>query len=109
MVSAEKHEERRKHERLPLMMEARALFGDATLGAVIFDISLGGAKIRLTETELRPQDIGEPIALDIPQAGRMDGEIIWIDDEYVGIKFEDGQKTMLNLILLAIPGGPGSI
>ncbi len=109
MVEAEKFTERRQHERLPLMMPAETLFEGATLDTVILDISLGGAKIRLTDAELHPTDIAKAIVLDIPKAGTMEGEVIWIDDEYVGIKFDDGQKTMLNLVLYAIPGGPGSI
>ncbi len=105
MVVTEKFSERREQQRMPLMVPVEILFGDATLDAVIFDISLDGAKVRMTDAGLHPEnDITKPIALNVSEAGRVDGEVIWIDDEYVGIEFDDGQKTMLNLVLQATSG-----
>ena len=105
MTLAEGFTERRQFERFPLLKEAEALVDGTTLGAVIFDITLDGAKIRLTDSELHPEnDIAKPISLIIPDAGILEGRVIWTDDEYVGIRFDENQKTMLNLVLEGISG-----
>ena len=33
------------------------------------------------------------------QFGDFDGEIVWTDDEYIGIKFHDSHKIVVKLVL----------
>ncbi len=97
--------ERRRHERYPLMMEAGALIGGEALGAVIIDLSAGGAKLRLRETEdHRSYDPADAIVLHIPKFGGFEGRVVWKDDDYVGIMFNEDHKTLVNLILDSIRG-----
>ena len=92
--------ERRRHERYPLMMEAGALIGGEALGAVIIDLSAGGAKLRLRGAEdRRSHDAADSIVLHIPKFGGVEGRVVWRDDDYVGILFDENHKALVNLIL----------
>ena len=67
---------------------------------MIFDISAGGAKVRLKETEISPKkDRIETIVLYIPDFGGFEGKIVWTDDQYVGIQFRETHKTMVKLVI----------
>lgn len=92
--------ERRKHERFPALLEATVTVDSDVINCMIFDISAGGAKLQLKGTQGHFED-GQVklIQLNIPGFGDFDGEIIWTDDEYIGIKFHENHKTMVMLVL----------
>ncbi len=91
--------ERRQHERYPLMLEAAVTIGSETFAAVIFDISAGGAKVQLKEAGNAAENaMPKTVVLDIPEYGDYEGDIIWIDDDYIGINFHENHKTMVKLI-----------
>ena len=92
--------ERRRHERYPLMMEAGVLIGGEALGAEIINLSAGGAKLRLRKIEEHLScDPADSIILHIPNFGGFEGKVIWKDDDYVGLMFNEDHKTLVNLIL----------
>lgn len=92
--------ERRKFERFPVLLEAAVLVDGDVIHCVIFDISASGAKLQLKGTEVHLEDDQvNLIKLKIPGFGDFDGEIIWTDDEYIGIKFHEKHKTMVKLVL----------
>ena len=100
MTEAPDFAEKRQFERYPLMLESKVSVGQTVLDCVIFDISAGGAKIRLKGSEIRPKnDQIESIVLHIPGFGEFEGRIVWTDDEYVGIQFRESHKTMVNLVI----------
>ena len=100
MTEARDFVERRQFERYPLMLESTVSVGREVIDCVIFDISAGGAKVRLMGTEIHPdKDQIVTIVLDIPGFGGFEGKIIWTDDEYVGIQFSETHKTMVKLVL----------
>lgn len=107
MIRAEKVVERRRHERLPLMLDAEVFVGDDVIGCVVFDLSPGGAKVRLTRNGIPAEDAPpEDLVLHIPPFGGFEGEISWRDDEYIGIQFFDAHKTMVKLIVEKATGKP---
>ena len=92
--------ERRKSERFPVLLEAAVSVDSDVINCVIFDISAGGAKLQLKGAEVHFEDDQvKHIKLNIPGFGDFDGEIIWTDDEYIGIKFHENHKTMVKLVL----------
>ena len=93
MTDAEDFKERRQFERYPLLLEAEASLGGEDLECTIFDVSAGGAKIRLK------QDLFKHVVLTIPPFGEFEGEVVWKDDEYVGIKFHEDHEKMMEVIL----------
>ena len=73
--------------------------GGDTFAAVIFDISGGGAKLQLKEAGTAAVNaMPKTVILTIPEYGGYEGDIIWIDDEYIGIHFHENHKTMVKLI-----------
>ena len=93
MTQAPEFEEKRQFERYPLMLDAEVALGGEALGITIFDVSAGGAKIRFKEDPLKR------IVLKVPPFGEFEGEVVWKDDEYVGVKFHEDQGKMAEVIL----------
>ena len=92
--------ERREFERFPILLEATVAVDNEIIHCVIFDISARGAKVQLKGTEVHLEDDQVKfIQLNIPGFGDFDGEIVWTDDEYIGLKFHDNNKTTVKLIL----------
>jgi hypothetical protein len=85
--------ERRQFERFPLMLEAEVSLGSDALASMIFDVSAGGAKVRFKD------DPFKKIVLKIPPFGEFEGEVVWKDDEYVGIKFGEDHEKMMDVIV----------
>ena len=93
MTDAPEFEEKLQFERYPLMLDAEVEMGGEALGITIFDISSGGVKIRFKEDPLKR------IILKIPPFGEFEGEVVWKDEEYVGMKFHEDQQKMADVIL----------
>ena len=91
--------DRRQHERYPLMLESAVTIGGESFAAVIFDISGGGAKVQLKDARNAAENaMPKTVVLDIPEYGDYEGDIIWVDDDYIGIHFHENHKTMVKLI-----------
>ena len=92
--------ERRELERLPILLEATVTVDSDVINCVIFDLTADGAKVQLKGTEGHlDDDQVKFIQLNIPGFGDFDGGILWIDDEYIGIKFHDNHKITVKLVL----------
>ncbi|MCH7937921.1 MAG: PilZ domain-containing protein [Proteobacteria bacterium] len=91
--------DRRQFERHPLMIEAQVTIGGKAFAAVIFDISAGGAKLQLKDAG-NAAEIAAPksVVLDIPDYGDYEGDVVWTDDDFIGIDFHESHKTMVKLI-----------
>ncbi len=91
--------ERRQHERYPLMLEAAVTIGGESFAAVIFYISAGGAKVQLKDAGNAAENaMRKTTVLEIPEYEGFGGDIVWIDDDFIGINFHDNHKTMVKLI-----------
>ncbi len=93
MADPKTFKERRQFERYPLMLEAEVSVGGAAQDCTIFYVSAGGAKVRFAK------DPFKNIVLRIPPYGEFEGEVVWKDDEFVGIKFHEDQEKMMEVIL----------
>ncbi len=91
--------ERRQHERYPLMLEAAVTIGGESFAAVIYYISAGGAKVQLKDAGNAAENaMPKTASLKIPEDGGFEGDIIWTDDEFIGIDFHEDYKTTVKLI-----------
>jgi hypothetical protein len=90
--------ERRQNERFPLAVKAEVSLGEGDIEAQIYDLSPSGAKLRLKKGLLKS------IVLSIPPFGVFEGEVAWTDEEFVGIKFNEDHKAIVNLILQHVAG-----
>ncbi|MCH8236993.1 MAG: PilZ domain-containing protein [Proteobacteria bacterium] len=92
--------EKRQFERLPLMLEAEVSHAERIIECVIFNVSAGGAKVRLKGAGIDAQKSAiKRVLLHIPPFGDFEGDIVWTDDEYMGIKFYETHKTVVNMLL----------
>lgn len=92
--------ERREFERLPILLEATVTVDSDVINCVILDVSAGGAKVQLKGTDVHLKDDQfKLIVLNVPGFGDFDGQIIWTDDEYIGINFNDNHKMSMKLVL----------
>lgn len=92
--------ENRQFERHPLMLEAEVSLAEQTIACVIFDVSAGGAKVRLKKAGIDSQNSAiKRVLLHIPPFGEFEGDIVWTDDEYMGIKFYETHKAVVNMLL----------
>ena len=90
--------ERRQHDCYPLMLEAAVTISGESFAAVIFDISAGGAKMQLKDWNVAENAMPKTAVLEIPEYGVFEGDIVWIDDDFIGINFHENHKTMVKLI-----------
>lgn len=91
--------EKRQFDRHPLMLEAQVTIGGESFAAVIFNISAAGAKVRLKDAGNAAETAAPKTAvLDIPDFGDCEGDIVWTDDDFIGIDFHEDHKTMVKLI-----------
>ena len=88
MVTPQEMEERRQSERFPILMKAAVLFGADIVEATIFDVSANGAKVRLDcDTLPAAATVNGLAVLQIPEIGNFTGQIVWTDEEYLGLSF----------------------
>ncbi|MDA1088944.1 MAG: PilZ domain-containing protein [Proteobacteria bacterium] len=100
MMPAETTSERRRGERFPIMMTASVAFADNFMNATIFDVSSGGAKVRLDGDEIPAEDVlNHAFILNIPAYGKFPGDIVWKDDEYIGIQFHRDHSVELGPLI----------
>ncbi len=91
--------DRRQFDRHPLMLEAQVTIGAESFAVLIFHISAGGAKVQsLDAGKVAAIVLPKSAVLDIPDYGGYEGDIVWIDDEFIGIEFYENHKTMVKLI-----------
>ena len=92
--------ERRESERFPIMMRASVMAGDKYLKATIFDVSAGGAKVRLDGPDIpAPENMAPNVVLSIPAYGEFPADVIWRDEEYIGLSFHADHSVALASLL----------
>ena len=92
--------ERRESERFPIMMRASVVAGEDYLEATIFDVSADGAKVRLDGTDIpAPENMVQSVVLHIPAYGEFPANVIWRDDEYIGLRFHKDNSVALTPLL----------
>ncbi|MBC8242169.1 MAG: PilZ domain-containing protein [Alphaproteobacteria bacterium] len=90
--------ERRQFERYPLMLDALISLPKEHYDAVLIDISAGGAKFQFREMPPMMPGPGIPISITIQPFGGFYGSLMWVDDDFAGMKFEENHKAMASLI-----------
>ncbi len=100
MMPNEKFVERRESERFPIMMRASVIAGGDNLEATIFDVSASGAKVRMDGTDIpAPENMASNVVLSIPAYGEFPADVVWRDDEYLGLRFHEDHSQALNPLL----------
>ena len=96
----QKVEERRNFDRFPILKKASLMFEGQDLDVTIFDISGGGAKIRIDDGIIPSEDkINAAAILDVPECGIIEGYFVWKDDEYFGLGFNESHSKLISLLI----------
>jgi hypothetical protein len=100
MMTPQQAEERRQNNRFPILLKAAVLFGADVVEVTIFDVSANGAKVRMDcDTLPTAAVVSGQAVLQIPDTGNFPGEIMWTDEEYLGLAFLDDHSAELRLLL----------
>jgi len=90
--------ERREFERFSLMLDASVTFAGEYYDVVLIDISAGGAKFQFKMIPPSLPDSNAEVAIEVPPHGGFYGNIVWVDGNYAGIKFDENHKAAASLI-----------
>jgi hypothetical protein len=100
MMPNELTTERREADRFPIMMRASVMAGGVNLEATIFDVSACGAKVRLDGTDIpAPENMAQNVVLHIPAYGEFPADVVWRDEEYLGLRFHADHSVALTPLL----------
>jgi hypothetical protein len=88
-------ENRRKHHRLKVLWWGQIDIGTKRLSCSVFDLSPGGARVRLAHA-FSPQ---QPARLAMPPFGEFEGEVVWVEDGLAGIQFAEAERDRVARII----------
>jgi hypothetical protein len=89
--------ERRRHRRVPLLHSATLCDGERVIDCLIRDISVSGARLDIPQ----PPALPEALVLDIAEAGRLSGRIVWRQEGQAGFEFLDEPAIVRSRIVAA--------
>jgi len=92
------HDERRGTRRASVLLEGRITEGDAQSACLLFNVSEGGAMVRVAN----PFSCPTAIAIDIPRIGRVDGRVAWRGVDAVGVAFRDSPREITRRFASAV-------
>lgn len=85
---------RRKFKRTTAMLAGTLFHDNRVDDCVIFNLSLGGAMVRFSETLTD----GAPVTLSVSRAGALRAEPVWQTDKAVGLQFFDDPERVAGVI-----------
>jgi hypothetical protein len=88
-------ENRRRNHRLKVLWWGQIDIGTKRLACSVFDLSPGGARVRLPHAFSSQQ----PARLAMPPFGEFEGEVIWVEDGLAGIQFAETERDRVARII----------
>ncbi|MGH7014066.1 MAG: PilZ domain-containing protein [Stellaceae bacterium] len=82
---AREMEDRRAYERRNVFWKARMVLPEGAINCVVYDLSMGGARVRLV-AQLQKQ---QRVRLDIEKLSPLNAEVVWLGIGMIGIRFTD--------------------
>ncbi|GEM_PF-1639487 len=98
---AREAEERRAHERKNIFWQARLVLPEGAINCVVYDLSMGGARVRLV-AQLEKQ---QRVRLDIDKLNPLNAEVVWLGIGMVGIRFIDDPAFIARTLGPLLAGG----
>jgi hypothetical protein len=94
-MGAEKHpSEYRRFERTTVLWSGHLIFQEQSVACVIVNISAGGAMVRTED----PDFFVTSVVLRNPRIGDLAAEVVWRQDDELGLKFADDPGTVAEII-----------
>lgn len=82
-----------------VLWAAKLARGAKRYDCVVVDLSLGGARIHLTQ----PVTKGEMVTLQLDRLGPLRAEVVWQEEQSIGLRFVDDAKTIADAIGSRLP------
>ena len=102
---ATENTERRSYERKNVQWSARRVLPEGALPCSVYDLSLGGARVRLV-AQLQK---GQKVRLDIEKLASLSAEVVWLGIGMIGIRFiDDPAFISRTLAPFMVSSGPAS-
>ena len=98
---AREQEERRAFERKNVFRKARLVLPEGAINCVVYDLSMGGARVRLV-AQLQKQ---QRLRLDIEKLSPLNAEVVWLGIGMVGIRFTDDPAFIARTLGPLLAGG----
>ena len=89
----------RKATRVQVLWTGSLHAGERPSACRILDVSLGGAKVDVTN----PSDIPSPVTLRIDRFGEFYCEVVWREGDHLGLRFLADHETIVETIGRAVP------
>jgi hypothetical protein len=89
----------RRNVRKRVLWAAKLARGAKRFDCVVVDLSLGGARIHLAQ----PVTKGEMVTLVLDRLGAIRAEVVWQEEQSIGLHFVDDIKTIADLIGNRLP------
>jgi len=93
--------ERRQFRRKAVIWAARLDTPNGTLDCITLDLSLGGARLRLSE----PVGLLEHVTLILDKFGRFPAEIVWVTETEIGLQFTESPEQVAGRFGNILPFG----
>src|SRR5262245_40419107 len=90
---------RRKHPRTSVLWPGQVSKPDGRADCLVFNLSAGGAKLRVTE----PVQLNTDLTLRIAQFGDFCGTVVWTAKNLVGVRFSTAAAEVAARLGAALP------
>lgn len=91
--------EQRRYRRYSVVLSGKFHRGKTTNDCIILDLSPTGAKLRMSEP-LAQKAVG---TLESDKFGMIPGEVVWRNDQTIGIRFLDEPNWVAGLLSMVLP------
>jgi PilZ domain-containing protein len=98
-ISEEEAAALRRTVRKRVLWAAKLARGAKRFDCVVVDLSLGGARIHLAQPVIK----GEMVTLMLDRLGPIRAEVVWQEEQSIGLHFVDDAKTIADLIGNRLP------
>lgn len=88
-------EDRRRHPRTTVLMEGTIGEGERRSTCVLFNISMGGALVRVIDPFACPTSI----SIDIGRVGSIGARVVWRGLDAIGVAFEEEPRAIARRFL----------
>jgi len=89
----------RRTVRKRVLWAAKLARGAKRFDCVVVDLSLGGARIHLAQ----PVAEGEQVTLMLDRFGALRAEVVWQEEQSIGLRFIDDPKAVAGMIGSRLP------
>ena len=98
-ISEEEAAALRRNVRKRVLWAAKLARGGMRFDCVVVDLSLGGARIHLAQ----PVTKGELVTLVLEHLGALRAEVVWQEEQSIGLHFVEDAKKIADMIGTRLP------